>query len=146
MVDHGEPGVEDLISITIWNRQGGLWYASNWDGTSTVLQLLDAGNIQVHTNNSFKITSEEESGSFECMVYPNPNHGQFTLELNGETNDVYHIKVTDIVGHEFYIESILAPKGGSTHSFDLTRFSNGLYIMSIENDKERQLITVMVQN
>jgi hypothetical protein len=48
MTDIGEPGTSDTISITVWNKNGGLWFASNWDGTRTVEQLLAAGNVVVH--------------------------------------------------------------------------------------------------
>jgi hypothetical protein len=38
MDDNGEPGSEDLIGITVWKGNGGLWFASKWDGTQTVQQ------------------------------------------------------------------------------------------------------------
>ncbi|MEK6799281.1 MAG: carboxypeptidase regulatory-like domain-containing protein [Planctomycetota bacterium] len=48
MDDNGEPGSTDTMGITIWNKDGGLWYASKWDGVKTVEQLLDGGNLVVH--------------------------------------------------------------------------------------------------
>ncbi len=48
MDDNGEPGAADLIGITVWNKYGGLWFASKWDGTKTVEQLLGGGNLVVH--------------------------------------------------------------------------------------------------
>ena len=59
MVDNGEPGDEDLIAITIWDKWGGLWYASNWNGTITILQLLDGGNLSVHDDGSFNKLSHD---------------------------------------------------------------------------------------
>jgi hypothetical protein len=47
LTDMGEPGKADTISITIWNKSGGLWFASNWDGTKTIEQLLGGGNVVV---------------------------------------------------------------------------------------------------
>ncbi len=47
LTDMGEPGKSDTISITIWNKSGGLWFASNWDGTKTIEQLLGGGNLVV---------------------------------------------------------------------------------------------------
>jgi hypothetical protein len=43
MTDKGEPGSSDAVGITIWNKTGGLWFASKWDGTKTVEQLLGRG-------------------------------------------------------------------------------------------------------
>jgi hypothetical protein len=42
----------DTISITVWNKSGGLWFASNWSGTKTVRQLLAGGNISVRSGSS----------------------------------------------------------------------------------------------
>jgi hypothetical protein len=47
MDDNGEPGTGDTIGITIWNKSGGLWFASRWNGVKTVEQLLNRGNLIV---------------------------------------------------------------------------------------------------
>ncbi len=47
LTDMGEPGKSDTISITIWNKNGGLWFSSNWNGTTSVEQLLGGGNLVV---------------------------------------------------------------------------------------------------
>jgi hypothetical protein len=47
MTDAGEPGSADTIGLTVWNKAGGLWFASKWDGTRTVEQLLGGGNLLV---------------------------------------------------------------------------------------------------
>ena len=39
MTDKGEPGSSDTIGITVWNKSGGLWFSSNWNGTKTVEQV-----------------------------------------------------------------------------------------------------------
>jgi hypothetical protein len=48
MTDKGEPGSSDAIGITVWNKSGGLWFASSWNGTQTVEQTLNGGNLVVH--------------------------------------------------------------------------------------------------
>ncbi|TMG00287.1 MAG: tandem-95 repeat protein, partial [Chloroflexi bacterium] len=53
MTDYGEPGSNgpagpDSMAITVINKAGNLWYSSNWNGTKTVEQLLDGGNLVVH--------------------------------------------------------------------------------------------------
>ena len=48
MTDKGEPGSSDSISVTLWNKTGGLWFSSNWTGTKTIEQLLGGGNLVVH--------------------------------------------------------------------------------------------------
>src|SRR5439155_21017856 len=49
MTDRGEgAAAHDSIAITLWDRSGGLWFASNWNGISAVEQNITGGNIQVH--------------------------------------------------------------------------------------------------
>ena len=47
MTDRGEPGRTDSIAVTVWNRSGGLWFTSRWDGVRTVEQELAGGNLIV---------------------------------------------------------------------------------------------------
>jgi len=47
ITDKGEPGTNDMLAITVWNKQGGLWFCSNWNGTKTIEQNLASGNLVV---------------------------------------------------------------------------------------------------
>jgi len=47
MTDAGDPGRNDTIAITVWNKSGGMWFSSNWTGTKTLEQLLGGGNLVV---------------------------------------------------------------------------------------------------
>jgi probable HAF family extracellular repeat protein len=38
----------DTIAITVWNKSGGLWFSSDWNGTTTVQQALEEGDLSVH--------------------------------------------------------------------------------------------------
>lgn len=38
----------DTLGIQVLSRGGALWFSSNWDGTRTVEQVLDGGNLSVH--------------------------------------------------------------------------------------------------
>jgi hypothetical protein len=47
MTDKGEPGSADLIGITVWNKAGGVYFASNWNGTKAIEQTIAGGNLRV---------------------------------------------------------------------------------------------------
>ncbi|HEU5343776.1 MAG TPA: MBG domain-containing protein [Ktedonobacterales bacterium] len=47
MTDKGTPGTNDTLGVTVWNKSGGLWFASNWNGTRTLEQNLASGNLIV---------------------------------------------------------------------------------------------------
>jgi len=48
MDDNGEPGSGDTLGIAVYSKTGGLWFSSNWTGTTTAEQNLDGGNLIVH--------------------------------------------------------------------------------------------------
>jgi len=48
MTDNGEPGTNDSLAITVLNKDGGLFYASKWNGVKTVEQTIGGGNLVVH--------------------------------------------------------------------------------------------------
>jgi hypothetical protein len=50
ITDKGEPGANDTIGVTLWDKSGGLWFSSRWDlsvSSSTIEQLLKGGNLVV---------------------------------------------------------------------------------------------------
>jgi hypothetical protein len=47
ITDRGEPGKDDTIGITVWSKNGGLWFSSNWMSPKTVEQVLGGGNVVV---------------------------------------------------------------------------------------------------
>ncbi|HET9826656.1 MAG TPA: Ig-like domain repeat protein, partial [Chitinophagaceae bacterium] len=57
IVDRGEPGNTDSIAITVWNKDGGLWFASRWNGSRTTKQQLAAGNLVVSGRGGAPVTT-----------------------------------------------------------------------------------------
>jgi len=47
ITDNGEPGNADTIGLTIWNKNGGLYFSSKWTATSTAEQAISGGNLVV---------------------------------------------------------------------------------------------------
>jgi hypothetical protein len=47
LTDRGEPGSSDTIGITVWGKNGKLWFSNNWSGTKTVEQTIGGGNLAV---------------------------------------------------------------------------------------------------
>src|SRR5207249_7665451 len=47
MTDNGQPGANDTIAVTVWNKSGGIWFTSSWNGTKTMEQKIGGGNLMV---------------------------------------------------------------------------------------------------
>jgi len=73
-------------------------------------------------------------GNFE--IYPNPSSGQFTLNFNVEKKGDLKVRMMDITGREIYTQRLTGFSGTYTNAFDLSDKGKGLYIVSIEQNKQ----------
>ena len=94
MTDNGEPGITDLIGITLLNGNS-LVYSSNWVSTMTKELLLNRGNIKVQNGVDCNTTNiviktpvvaitEGSISTISINAYPNPfiNHTIIRYTLN----------------------------------------------------------------
>ena len=110
MVDFGEPGKDDQIAITVYNKNGGIWFTSNWTGVQTRLQQLGGGNIKVHNSGAFK-----------------PGTGAVTMSLVSNTGNV------SVAGAPVTFTATVLPASGTvkpTGSVSLFRV-NGTSIVNL---------------
>ena len=119
--------------INDFNSTASLAGASIPAGTTTITwTVVDmAGN---EAECSFDVTVEDATGinDLEKMgisIYPNPTNGM--LKIDFAKNHVQKLKVSNITGRT--VIEITDVK--QNESIDLSRFVNGIYIISIETDK-----------
>ena len=70
MTDRGEPGNTDDISIIVWDNNNNLLFSSNWDGTRTIPQVLDGGNIKIHNTASVSTGSTASTTTITSSKNP----------------------------------------------------------------------------
>ncbi len=135
MSDWGNPGSNDSIAITIWDKFGGLWYASNWTGTKTAEQKLGGGNLNVASNNSFARTIIDEFAALnEISVYPNPNMGIFTVSFESDANGTYEIMLIDLLGRTVSTVTYSAHQGNNITEFQINDLTPGIYNLVLRNN------------
>ena len=103
-------------------------------GTDSFIDTLQVLNI------SLTSALNDES----VNVYPNPNNGAFTVELNGNFENA-SISVTDLLGREVGNENNIKTKGKSTHNFNLSSLSKGTYLVRIQEGDGNIIRKVVVQ-
>ncbi len=105
--DCGEPGINDAIGITVWDKNT-LLYSSNWDGKETLEQPLDGGNLIVHTNanKAAEIVTgvELEFQLADLKVYPNPFDDHLRFEFISPETVQAKIDIYDMTGR--HIETV----------------------------------------
>jgi hypothetical protein len=70
-------------------------------------------------------------------VYPNPNTGQFIVELNNLENDDYQIEIRNIIGQLVLTENVTELSGNFYKQIDLTSKETGVYFISLSNEEDK---------
>lgn len=86
----------------------------------------------------------ENPAGFDIRVFPNPNSGNFTLELNGNSNEVLSIRIYNALGNEVYSQENIEVTGSYYENLSLD-VDQGMYYIRIEGDQLLINQKVMIQ-
>lgn len=75
----------------------------------------------------------------DLMVYPNPNNGEFTIELNNNSEKT--IEITDISGRVL----VSVKSAEQKNNFNISQLSNGIYFVRIQSENSVQVVRVIKQ-
>ncbi len=147
LTDCGEPGENDMIGITIWDGNT-LLFSSNWDGTETIEQSLNGGNLKVQAGFSLSDQTQTKEAEInrnsispnyiEFKAYPNPFSDRLHFEFSSPVSINARIDIYDLTGR--YVNTVFdGPiKGGVTYTSEFiptTQISSVyIYKMTIGED------------
>ena len=77
----------------------------------------------------------------EVVIYPVPSTGIFNLDMKNELKSIH---VFNLMGQTIYSEENIQNTFVGTKSIDLSRFSNGNYIISLTNDNGTSNFEVVI--
>jgi len=103
----------------------GTYYNSVWK-----LPLSpDAGISKIYKENQLK-------------VFPNPTTNYITIENDNTVKKTFTLTLMNIQGQQLLSEKVEIDK---THILDLSKFPNGIYFLTLQNEKENYVSKVVVQ-
>ncbi len=159
--DNGEPGSTgatlDRIGFAVKDKNNVLWYSTNtWvNSTSTItLQNLDGGNIQIRQGTSSGAPTKTTDASitmdkpaeavlpFNVKAFPNPTEHQFTLYLEGASNEKVQIVVYDAIGRQ--VKKIERGDGSGAIKFG-EDLKVGAYIVEVRQGVNRKTLKLVKQ-
>lgn len=118
------------LDNTYYNSNG-VWQKSGFEGT-----LMIRPSFVYQRDYSVGLNENEEQPS--VIVFPNPANSQISVELSS-SNTIKNIEVIDLTG-KLVISSTFVS------ALDVSHLKNGMYVMRITDEKNRQVITRFVKN
>lgn len=85
---------------------------------------------------------EDINGNMDINLYPNPNNGIFTLEVNGPNAD-FNLEIMSVNGQLIRSEYINADK--FSKQYDLSNLAKGVYYIRLYNDDMTQTQKLIIQ-
>jgi hypothetical protein len=158
MADLGEGGVRDEIAITVWNKNGGLWFASNWTGSKTVQQVLGGGNIVVRggavaavadgvQNADGSISNVSGEPTFLLESYPNPFNIKTDIRFSVLHQVAYSLEVYDLRGINIKTlkQGVAEPGKIYQAEFDASEYPSGVYLARLKSESGMRYIKLIVR-
>ena len=115
---------------------------SGYEGAWNIYPYFDSGNIVISnflTGGFFLVRESILSGNdfdkTEMVIYPNPTSEKITIR--SEKGQIENIMITDIGGKLIYSEEQIK---SSSSIIDLTPFSEGMYLLTINNTLTKKII------
>jgi hypothetical protein len=87
---------------------------------------VSAATVVTGLANSTKLTSN-------IKLFPNPNNGQFQINVQGLEDQTLTMVITDLAGKVLTSQEILINQSDFNAGIDLTRFAKGSYLVRISN-------------
>ncbi len=71
------------------------------------------------------------SGKSEVFTFPNPANSKLNIQWNELTSETAHVVIADLAGREIYNGSVDMNQGTGVKQIDLTHFTDGLYLITV---------------
>jgi PKD repeat protein len=120
------------------------------DTTGCTSTYCDSSYIQKATNDIIfvEVISPDVVGinvnelSERIKIYPNPTSDKLTIETKSGIAQSYVLSVKNIQGQEVLSKKI---NFANSYSIDVSDLSNGIYILSLQNEKENFVKKIIIQ-
>jgi len=107
-------------------------------GTNATFQRLESGD----DNSGEQVLPQ---GDAVLQVYPNPTHGNITVQFSTTSAGKFQLRVTDLTGRMLRNEMIDATEGINVHEIELGDVAKGTYLLLIENNNLRKQTRIVIE-
>jgi subtilisin-like proprotein convertase family protein len=122
--------------------QGGSWQFGFRDLAAGNTGTINSISLEICTQ-SFALTND--SFSFDNFsLYPNPNHGSFTVKFNSNTNNNINLSVYDMRGRAIY-DRTYQNKGVFEQNLQLENVESGVYLVNIQDGDQKVIKKIIIE-
>ena len=82
----------------------------------------------------------------EYKVFPNPNKGDFTLEMSSAFDGIMLVKLIDLNGNAVYAGRKYIQSGRNSINFEINNLPKGLYLLQLDLNNERSFARVLINS
>ncbi len=102
--------------------------------------------IIIFADKNKKPIKRDVKGVVDVTLYPNPTDGIFAIKYNADSEiGEVSIKILDINGRSLFSEKFIAESVKFSRNYDLSTYSNGLYIVQIITSKGVKTKRIVVE-
>ncbi|GAA4416224.1 hypothetical protein GCM10023187_47500 [Nibrella viscosa] len=145
MTDNGESGTTDAIGITVWNKAGGLWFASTWDGVRTQEKTLVGGNLVVKgakvgaREAAAEAVSAEIPAPLQVEVYPNPAvTNTVSVQISGAAQKPVRLQLLDLKGRMVSEHNLEVQDQQHIQQLDISNSPSGMLLLRVSTPEQSQ--------
>jgi len=136
--DWGSPGRNDRIAFSLYDQDGALLYASQWDGKGPVLQQLDGGNVRIHRKGDWVLWREEAGEEAPVLpdmrLYPIPAGSELTVAIQSTYDGEATYRVFDFTGRLLIQKDITLIRGANELRLPVSHLPEGSYVLQVVAD------------
>lgn len=134
------------ISTTDCENQNDIYQVDETNATTT---LICSNNIEINAGHIWGLASKEKTEGISEIseinnftIYPNPVKSCITIQIQSGKMERYILTLRNIQGSEVLVKSI---EFANTFNLDIDKIDNGIYFLTLQNEKKNMLQKVVVQ-
>lgn len=139
---------QSWVNIFLLDEEDGE-YTSFAEDVNGELYSIDetTGEIErvIDASQKSGVNSSPALANVDVKLSPNPNNGQFTVELTSSKQGKYSIIITDLAGSTILSENRIANAGVNRWSLSSPRFRTGTYMLHIQSESTSISKTFVVE-
>jgi len=134
-----------LQDLSIFNGMdsAGEWVIFIRDGYNNDIGVLNDWSLEICSEQALN-TPELSTNLEQVSVYPNPNNGSFTVELQSNTLNTVSIDIYDIRGRKIHKQAY-TNNGNFKQVIELGNIESGLYLMTVSDGQRKTTKRIIVK-